>query len=144
MKLLGKQINNEIYPNQITIWHDEATVDVGGAITFAVTTQFYQNPSVINDRLSWQIRLRSGVYTFHSFGNADTVQGIATWRLDSTIIATHDWYSGVSANNTYKSTSDISIEGGYYTLSMTMESKNELSGGFIMQAVKHWFIRTGE
>lgn len=128
------------------LWHDEASVKVGNAITSNVdSSQRYnslsaQNPAAQNDLFITGVVLIKGSYFFHTLGKSTSNSGIITWKLNDTTIDTQDWYSAGDTYNVVKSSAQINLtESSEYVLVGQITSKNALSTDYFANLTKYWF-----
>ena len=135
------------YPQRATMWHDEATVTNGNALTHAMEsahpyqTVSWQNASAINDAFSHSFFLKAGTYEFTVLGYTSLTLGQVDWSIDGNLIASNqDWYSGGVVKNVRKTVSSVTVTGdGYHKLTGVVDSKNGASGGYDLLLTKYWF-----
>lgn len=146
-KAVKTYVDTNRMPQRATLWHDEATVISGSAISlYQDTTQVYNNTPLQTshsngDSFSHSLFLKAGTYTFAVLGVTTTIGGILDWTLDGTsILAGQDWYSVADAKNVIKTTTGISIStDGYHKLVGTVNGKNASSGNYYIFLTKYWF-----
>ena len=135
---------------EYAIWHDEARIITGAAITsFILASQAYnvaasQNPAAINDEFEHDITLETGIYTLYILGVNSNLQGILDWYLDGNLIGSKDFYAGALTYNVKVSIAGIVVAtGGHHALSCKIASKNPLSSNYYTGLTKYWFEKTG-
>jgi len=136
----------ELSPNSQVFFHDDAKVIAGNDLVPFVSgialynNFFWQAASAINDEFHHVgIVMGTGTYTFYHVGWESTSNGIVTWYLDDTVIATGDWYDATPVANVKKTQTGIAVIQGKYTLKGKVLSKNASSGGHNMQLIKYGF-----
>lgn len=134
------------YPQQVTMWHDEATVIFGGSLaTYHDATQHYgviayMNAPTVGDRFRQQIFLEAGTYEFGVLGWKQTSYGKISWQFDDQYIAENqDWYAAASVVNHYYKNDVTVIASGLHTLRGTIVGKNAASSNYYIGLTKYWF-----
>ncbi len=150
-----RDLLNHLYANlpaRATMWHDEATVTTGNALTTAAaSTQLYngwafQSASANGDTFTHGFMVAEGTYTLYILGRHHTSAGRVDWYIDDVLIASaQDWYAGSTAPNITKTVSSITIsEGGWHVLKGTINGKNASSSGYDMYLTKYWLKQASD
>jgi hypothetical protein len=133
------------YPQRATMWHDEATVTNGNAISeIQDTSQIYnvrcvQTPPADGDSFTHSFYIRAGTYTVYWLGRTSDNVGQIDWSLDGVNFETgQDWYSAATTYNVIKSASLTIAEDGYHVLRGTVNGKNASSSGYNINLTKYW------
>lgn len=99
--------------------------------------------SHINDEIHYLVYLNAGTYTIKILGYASTNYGIASIYLDTTLVASLDFYSAIGAYNVIKTQTGITVgTSGLYTLKLKMATKNGASDGYGMRCGAITLFRT--
>lgn len=140
-----------IAPTRIRLWHDNATIVSGSAITaFTNTSQLYNNvalqvPSagMAGDSFSQTFTLAAGTYTLRVLGETRPERGIIKWALDGADIVTgQDWYSAALTNNVLKTNSGINVTySGAHTLSATVTGRHGSATEWLIALTYYEFIK---
>lgn len=136
-----------IYPLRATMWHDQATVTVGGSIYNAHdSSQDHAkyvriNPANNGDTFSQSFVLAAGTYTFCVLGCQGTTSGKMDWYVDDVLIASgEDWYYNPVTQNTLFTHTGVTITGdGRHVLKGIINGKNASSSGYYANLTKYWF-----
>jgi hypothetical protein len=135
-----------LYPQRATMWHGEATVTAGNAITRnapnsqVYNIQAYHSPPAINDAFSHSFFLKAGTYDFTALCVTSSDRGIISWSVDGSSIGTTDLYSAGATYNVVKTISSVTITGdGYHKITGVTTSKNASSSNYYMTLTKYWF-----
>lgn len=150
----GLDANKAYIGNNSTYWHavwDNHTSVVGNWISWNDTNQTDYDPLLnsiyniganINDVISFgNINLNAGKYKLSGSYYATTNSGIATYKIGTTTITTHDSYAGSDIHNVLIET-DITFSSrvsGVFSLNVL--SKNAASGKYAMRASRIELIR---
>jgi len=132
-----------IYPQHVTMWHDEALITVGNAIVVNIDANqrygiySYQGSSGSGDTFTQPVMLTSGSFVFYALALTGPGRGLGTWALDGTTIGTVDLYDPGGAYNVVKSFSFNFSTSGRHVLSCTI-SKNASSSGYAYPLTKYW------
>lgn len=137
-------------PTRATLWHDEATVVAGNALSLAVNnSQFYnclhnQNPSADGDAFTQAVVLAEGTYNFYVLGRTGSGLGRLDWYIDDIkVVSAQDWYNASITYNVIKTATDIVIaEGGRHVLKGVVNGKHVSSTGYAIYLTKYWFKQT--
>jgi hypothetical protein len=131
-----------------TMWHDEATVIKGGAITFtqgaanAYNGYWAQATPSLNDTFSHSFSCQAGTYNINMLAQTANSNGMVTWSIDGNgaPLATIDLYSSgaMPVTNVHLSASLGSLSAGYHSLQGQARTKNSGSSGYALQLVKYW------
>lgn len=141
------------YPQHATLWHDEATVLVGGALVrgsladspYNIGDSFYNTityqSSVANgDSFAQPVMLDAGDYTFFALGAHNNVHGKLDWYLDDEIFITgQDWYASSVQANQIKFGSVSIATAGRHTLKAIVNGTSAPSGYHAIPLTKYWF-----
>lgn len=135
-----------IWPQRASMFHAEATLISGGALTAAyLSTQRHteiasQSSPSDADSFSNSFSVKAGTYTFSVLGLRGPGKGKIDWYIDDIIvIAGQDWYNPVEGINITKTTTGIVITtDGYHKLVGTVNGKNDDSTGYLMALTKYW------
>jgi hypothetical protein len=124
-------------PARVTLWHDEALVVAGNALTFAINAnqfhRFYswQDPAALNDSWTQSLVLLPGTYEIKLFYFTGPNSGKLDLDLGShQIVSSLDLYTAAPTFNQYAPYIWTVITGGLYTLTGTVIGKNAASGGY--------------
>jgi len=139
-------------PSRATMWHDEATVLTGNALTTAVTSTqaynlyVYQNTDADGDTFTHGFMVAEGTYTLSILGITRTHSGRVDWYIDDVLIASaQDWYAASAVLNTVKTVSGITIsEGGWHVLKGVINGKNGSSSGYSLHLTKYWLKQASD
>lgn len=138
------------FPTRVTLWHDEATVTSGNALSLSLgTSQYYngayfQNTDADGDTFTQTFILLEGTYDFYVFGRTGPGLGKIDWYVDEEkVVDAQDWYAGSIGYNVTKATTDIEIIGsGRHVLKGVVNGKNSSSTGYAIYLNKYWFKQT--
>ena len=132
------------YPQRATMWHDEATVVNGNALTHAVDTASryctysYQNAPADADSFTHSFLLKAGTYNFYVLGSTSS-RGKIDWYFDGVkLVSGQDWYSAGTVKNVIKTTSVTVVGNGYHLLQGTINGKHASSASYTMALTKYW------
>jgi len=139
-------------PNRALLWHHQALVTVGNALTRVFDTNeyqnlyTYQNVAANGDTFTNAFYLRAGTYTFAVMGLVNTNLGKVDWTLDGTAISGaqgQDWYAAALAYNITKSTANVVVTGnGYHKLQGKINGQNPSSTGYGLRLTQYSFMPT--
>lgn len=136
------------YPQHATLWHDESTVLVGGALTSASDADnfyhsySYQTTGANGDSFSQSFVLDAGGYVFHVLGGGSNLCGILDWYLDDDVdpfLEGQDWYAATPTANMFQTGTLIVPVGGRHTLTAVTNGKNGSSFAYVAPLTKYWF-----
>lgn len=110
-------------PTRATLWHEDSTVTVGGAIAPATSgvynyeSVWLQSPAANGDTFTQAFWLAAGTYTMSIRYSGDTGRGKCTFSIDGTSIGTIDFNQGVFTANAIAYITPFTISSsGYHTL----------------------------
>lgn len=135
------------FPQRETMWHDEATVVAGNAISLSAdTNQSFaslprQSASANADAFTHSCWLRAGTYNFKILGFTGPASPLVDWSLDGVNFTTgQDWYSAGATYNVVKTVGSVVVIGdGYHVLKGTVNGKNASSSSYNLLLTKYWF-----
>ena len=134
------------YPQRATMWHDEATVTTGNALTHdRATSQRYQTRSfqdapAINDAFSHSCFLKAGTYEFSVLGAKTVASGKVDWAIDGNgIVSNQDWRNaGGTLNDIIQTVSSVTVTGdGYHKITGVVDIT--AGSGYGLTLTKYWF-----
>ena len=127
------------------MWHDQALVTVGNALTFAndssapYATVWYQNTSANNDEFTNGFVIRAGTYTLKVMGQISSGNGKLDCYIDNVNLGTTlDWYNASLTEGQVKTISSVVISDGYHTFKGKVNGKNASSSGYNIALAKYW------
>jgi hypothetical protein len=138
------------YPQQATLWHDQATVLTGAPLTMASDTNnyyhiyAYQASGTDGDSFAQPFLLDAGDYVFHVLGGGSNLCGKMDWYLDaesSPFLAGQDWYTASPTPNIFQTGTLTIASAGQHTLKGVMNGKNASSFAYVAPLTKYWFER---
>lgn len=139
------------YPTRATLWHQDALVTVGNAITSTMQSlQGYGfwsgiRPAANGDTFTQSVFLRAGLYTFSVLGIADTDKGLHDWYLDNVLfVLGQDWYAAATTRNVIKTVTVTVPNDGYHVLKCVVNGKNAGSTGYTNSLTKYWFKKASD
>jgi len=138
-----------------TMWHDEATVLSGGAITISTVAGGANNmmyngyavqlPYVDGDTFTHGCYLTAGTYTFYVLGRTTTNRGKLDWYVDGVkVISGQDWYSAASVLNVVKSGAVTITTTGWHQIKGVVNGKNAASSNYAITLTKYWFKQASD
>ena len=138
-------------PTRATLWHDEATVTAGNALTRTIAASqaygwfAYQNAAADADSFTYTLVLAAGTYTMYVLGKTNSSYGKLDWDLDGTTITTgQDWYAAETFNVTKTVASIVVTTGGRLVLTGTVNGKNAGSTNYNIGLTKIWFKQASD
>jgi len=147
-----KYLYYRAHPQRAVLWHDEALVTVGNALTTTVqSAQYYccyayQNASANGDTWTNSVYLAEGIYQVDGW----CVRTSDTGKIDLSIgdydlVVAHDLYTAVWAARQYLSKSPgswvIAVPtSGRYVVTCTINGKNAASGGYDLMLTNIYFM----
>lgn len=73
----------------------------------------------------FNVLLAAGTYTLNTLGYANSASPITKVYIDSSLVATFDWYSGSATNNVVKSQTGITVAtSGLHEIKFVIDGKN--------------------
>lgn len=138
----------ETMPQHATLWHDESTVLVGGALTPASDADnfyhiyAYQATGANGDSFAQSFVLDAGDYVFHCLGGGSNLCGILDWYLDDEVtpfLAGQDWYTATPTANIFQDGTLTIPTAGRHTLTAITNGKNASSFAYVAPLTKYWF-----
>lgn len=139
-------------PTRATMWHDEATVTAGNALTTTINSTHpynfwaFQSAGANGDTFTHNFVVGEGTYTLYILGRHYTSAGRVDWYIDDVLIASaQDWYAGSAAPNITKTVASIVIaEGGRHVLKGVVNGKNGSSNGYNLYLTKYWLKQASD
>jgi len=135
---------------QVSLWHDEAQVVIGGALSCSRdANQMYNHYCTQVDHadaneIEHLVSLQEGTYTFGALGLKTADSGKIDWYLDNTkIVDGQDWYAGSPTYDQKQIHPGIVVaESGEYSLRGVTNGKNTSSSGYYILLTKYWIQKT--
>ena len=139
-------------PTRAVMWHDQAIVLTGNAISRSIVGSqafnFYaaQGAGANGNSFNQSFYLQAGNYTLTVLGRTDNASGLIDWYIDGVLVlAGQDWYSSTTTWNARQSNSttpgQIAITGsGYHVLKGVVNGKNASSSGYSINLTKYELI----
>lgn len=132
-------------PRRATMWHDEATITVGNALSpeqnDSPLYNFYalQRTSANGDTFTNSFFLASGTYTLSVLGQTASGNGTIDLYIDDVLVASgFDWYSGSTVWNVKKTATVTVIGDGYHVFKGVTNGHNGGSSGYEVVLTKYW------
>ena len=141
------------YPTRATMWHDEALVTSGSALTLQIDTAQAYATDTINatpsngDTFTQSFMLSSGSYTFTVLGISANNRGKLDWYIDNTLVVSgQDWYSVNPTRNVLKTASVTVIGNGRHVLKGVINGKNgsAVYSYYLISLTKYWFTPSSD
>lgn len=133
------------YPIAATLWHDDATIITGAALTITQDSAqryafwAYQNAPANGDTFEYSFLLAAGTYTLRVLGMTANSRGMIDWKIDgTTVVSGQDWYNGSLTYNVVKTASVTVATDGVHTLRGIVNGKNASSSAYQMLLTKIW------
>ena len=140
-----------IYSRRLTLFHDQAKVLAGNAMTRAGSsgTPFnfvaYQSPAANHDKWQQSVVLPAGNYTFVCIGITYNNEGKIDWKLDgNALVSGQDWYSSTLQQGVNKSTNITIASDGYHLLTGEINGKNASSSAYYQGLTAYYFAPASE
>jgi len=146
-------IATNVFPQRATMWHGEATVITGNALTLAIDTAsmfnyaYYQNPCANGDSFSNSFFLKAGTYTLSVLGLTANSYGKIDWYIDGVkVVSLQDWYSSSTTKNVIKTASVTVVGDGYHQLIGTINGHNGSTSSphYNMALTAYWLKPTAD
>jgi hypothetical protein len=146
----GSELSGIDMPWMITIFPTLfSTVEAGNALADAADPSQYfchaprQSAAANGDTLSWPVVLSAGTYSLIVLGVTTTNRGVADYYLNSTEIASFDWYSVGSTMNAKKTQTGITVAtSGKYLLKQKVDGKHASSSDYLISSTAIMLVRT--
>ena len=136
------------YPTRATMWHQEAIIVTGNALSFSLNTSqtfngwWVQSTPADGNKFTNGFFLKGGSgYTLYLFGVTGSDCGKIDWKIDGTSVATgQDWYSSSLTLKVTKTITSLTISGdGFHVLEGTVNGKNASSSNYFIPLDYYWF-----
>jgi len=128
-----------------THWHSNSKVGSGSALVSNAQTgqetgfTYRQSPAAINDLFQFEVTLSAGTYDLQLLGAHSSGSGKINLYVDASLVATIDFYNGVTTLNTLDTATFTIAESGVHQITSEVIGKNASSSGYVINITRFSF-----
>lgn len=144
------------YPQHATLWHYQARIVAGGAMTnisladapYNLTDGFfnllsYQSTFADADSFEQPVLLAAGDYDFYALGGKNQYGGWLNWYLDDDLFwEAEDFYNAAVQINVIEHTTLTIPTDGHHILRGVVNGHNASSAAYFIPLINYWFDLT--